>query len=102
MSNNNVSTFIKELVLEPIDSAEKIDFTPGDYLQIDIPAYENIAFQDFEIPAPYASVWEAQGIFKLNASNTETDRRNNYSLASNGRTEQQIKFNVRIATPPPG
>lgn len=102
VSNNNVSTFIKELVLEPIDNAENIDFTPGDYLQIDIPAYENIAFQDFEIPAPYASVWEAQGIFKLNASNTETDRRNNYSLASNGRTEQQIKFNVRIATPPPG
>jgi len=102
VSNNNVATFIKELVLEPIDSEEKIKFTPGDYLQLNIPSYESIAFQNFNIPAPYAAVWEAQGIFKLTASNKETHRRNNYSLASNGLKEQQLKFNIRIATPPSG
>ncbi|MCB1106054.1 MAG: hypothetical protein KDK74_15100, partial [Cephaloticoccus sp.] len=29
-------------------------------------------------------------------------RRNNYSLASNAATESTLRFNVRIATPPPG
>jgi Na(+)-translocating NADH:ubiquinone oxidoreductase F subunit len=38
----------------------------------------------------------------LVAHNPETGRRNNYSLASNPQTEHQLRFNVRIATPPPG
>jgi len=102
VSNRNVSTFIKELVLEPVNPAEKIAFTPGDYLQIDIPAYEAIRFSDFDIPEPYATVWRNQHVFDLVASNSESGRRNNYSLASNQQTEQTLRFNVRIATPPPG
>ncbi len=102
VSNNNVSTFIKELVLEPVNPAEKIAFTPGDYLQLDIPAYESIPFRGFDIPEPYASVWERQHIFDLVAHNPETGRRNNYSLASNQEFEHILRFNVRIATPPPG
>ncbi len=102
VSNQNVSTFIKELVLEPVDGHEKIDFTPGDYMQLDIPAYEEIRFSDFDIPEPYATVWRNQHVDELVASNTESDRRNNYSLASNCVSERQLKFNVRIATPPPG
>jgi Na(+)-translocating NADH:ubiquinone oxidoreductase F subunit len=102
VSNRSVATFIKELVLEPIAADEPIPFTPGDYLQIDIPAYESIRFRDFDIPEPYASVWDRQHVFDLVARNPESDRRNNYSLASNGMTERTLKFNVRIATPPPG
>ena len=102
VSNRNVATFIKELVLEPIDPNEKIAFTPGDYLQIDIPAYDVIRFREFDIPEPYASVWERQHVFDLVARNPEGGRRNNYSLASNQQTERTLRFNVRIATPPPG
>ena len=102
VSNRCVATFIKELVLEPIDSAEKIEFAPGDYLQIDIPAYEEIRFRDFEIPQPYAEVWERHHLFDLVARNPASTRRNNYSLASNQETEGTLRFNVRIATPPPG
>ena len=102
LSNRNVSTFIKELVLEPVDASEKIGFTPGDYLQIDIPAYDEIRFSDFDIPEPYASVWREKHIFDLRVSNPESGRRNNYSLASNAALENTLKFNVRIATPPPG
>ena len=102
VSNTSVATFIKELVLEPVDANEKVSFTPGDYMQIDIPTYETIEFREFDIPEPYATVWEQQHVFDLQASNTEANRRNNYSLASNGQTERQLKFNVRIATPPPG
>ena len=101
-SNKNVSTFIKELVLEPVDFNRKIEFIPGDYLQIDIPEYEQIRFSEFDIPEPYASVWKYRSIFDMSVSNRESGRRNNYSLASNCVREKKLKFNVRIATPPPG
>jgi MocE subfamily Rieske [2Fe-2S] domain protein len=102
VSNRSVATFIKELVLEPADPSGKIAFTPGDYLQLDIPSYEMIRFREFDIPEPYASVWEAQHVFDLVSRNPESGRRNNYSLASNQQTERTLRFNVRIATPPPG
>jgi len=102
VSNLNVATFIKELVLEPLDPAERVLFTPGDYLQLDIPAYESIRFSGFDIPAPYAAVWEAQHVFDLVAHNPKPGRRNNYSIASNQQLERSLRFNVRIATPPPG
>ena len=102
ISNRNVATFIKELVLEPVDAAERVAFAPGDYLQLDIPAYEQIDFRGFDIPEPYASVWRAQRVFEHSARNPGGARRNNYSLASNPQTERTLRFNVRIATPPPG
>ena len=102
VSNRNVATFIKELVLEPVDASEKIAFTPGDYLQLDIPAYDSIRFREFDIPQHFAAVWENQHVFDLVARNPDAGRRNNYSLASNQKTEHTLRFNVRIATPPPG
>ncbi len=98
VSNRNVATFIKELVFEP---ADKIGFTPGDYLQFDIPVYDAIRFRDFDVPQPYAAVWEAQHLFDLVAHNPSA-RRNNYSLACDPETESILRFNVRIAMPPPG
>lgn len=102
VSNQSVATFIKELVLEPLDNAEAIAFTPGDYLQLDVPVYDSIRFRDFDIAQPFASVWKNQHVFDLVARNPTTVRRNNYSLASNPSTERTLRFNVRIATPPPG
>ncbi len=102
VSNQNVATFIKELVIETFNPDEKILFTPGDYLQFDIPAYESIRFREFDIPVPYAQVWETQHVFDLAVSNPVAGRRNNYSFASNQETERTLRFNVRIATPPPG
>ena len=101
VSNRSVATFIKELVLEPLDGAA-LAFTPGDYLQFDIPAYERIRFRDFDIPAPFTAVWEAHHVFDLEVSNPAPGRRNNYSLASNQQLERHLRFNVRISTPPPG
>lgn len=100
-ANRSVATFIKELVLEPLDG-EQIVFTPGDYLQLDIPAYNEIRFRDFEIPEPYATVWRNHHLFDLVSTNPTAGRRNNYSLASNLLTERALRFNVRIAMPPPG
>jgi MocE subfamily Rieske [2Fe-2S] domain protein len=102
VSNTSVATFIKELVLEPVDASGQIEFTPGDYIQLNIPEYQQINFSEFNIPEPYATVWRNQKIFDLAVSNIETGRRNNYSLANNVVTNRQLKFNVRIATPPQG
>jgi len=102
VENRSVATFIRELELEALIPGEKVDFTPGDYLQFEIPPYENIRFREFDIPQPYAAVWETQHVFDLVARNAETGRRNNYSIASNRAFESTLRFNVRIATPPPG
>ena len=101
IENKNVSTFIKELTLEPVDG-QKINFTPGDYIQIDIPTYDEISFSEFDIQEPYMQVWKQHDLLKLASINGEYGRRNNYSIASNPMKDQTIKLNVRIATPPPG
>ena len=102
VSNRSVATFIKELTLEPMtDNAP--DYLPGDYFQFEVPAYDSIAFSSFDIPEPYATVWRAQHVFDLEARNpVSTGRRNNYSIASNHETEGTLRFNIRIAMPPPG
>jgi Na(+)-translocating NADH:ubiquinone oxidoreductase F subunit len=101
IQNRNVSTFIKELTLEPVDG-KVIDFTPGDYIQIDIPRYDEISFREFDIQEPYIQVWKQHGLLNLASTNPQRGRRNNYSIASNPQKDQTIKLNVRIATPPPG
>lgn len=102
VGTRSVSTFIRELEVEPVDAAQRVTFTPGDYLQVEIPAYEEIRFRDFAVPEPYAAVWRSQHVTDLVVRNTETGRRNNYSLASNAQHERTLRFNVRLATPPPG
>ena len=101
VSNRSVATFIKELVLEPLNSTV-IPFTPGDYLQLDVPSYEAIHFRDFDILEPFATVWRNRQVFDLVARNPKSGGRNNYSLACDPRREGYLRFNVRIATPPPG
>ncbi|TWT82475.1 Na(+)-translocating NADH-quinone reductase subunit F [Planctomycetes bacterium CA13] len=98
----SVSTFIRELVFEPVDQQESVKFEPGDHLQFDIPAYERIEYRDFDIPEPYASVWRNQHVFDLGVTNSDTSRCNNYSIANHKEPDRKLMFNVRIATPPAG
>ncbi|MEO6053984.1 MAG: NADH:ubiquinone reductase (Na(+)-transporting) subunit F [Chthoniobacterales bacterium] len=101
VSNDNVATYIKELVLEPEDGATLLKYRAGDYLQLNIPAYGEIAFRDMDIQEPYAKIWKLQHVFDLKAENRTVVRRN-YSLATNPEKDNQLRFNVRIATPPRG
>ncbi|MBK1878744.1 NADH:ubiquinone reductase (Na(+)-transporting) subunit F [Pelagicoccus mobilis] len=98
VSNRNVATFIKELVLEP---ETDFSYQPGDYLQIDIPEYQQIDFDTLTVDQPYANVWKQQNLLELYSTNPQRCRRN-YSLASNPKSDSQLRFNVRIATPPRG
>jgi Na(+)-translocating NADH:ubiquinone oxidoreductase F subunit len=101
VSNDNVATFIKELVLEPEIGSPRLDYRPGEYLQFDIPAYEYCSLQNVDVRKPYADVWRAWHVFDFETANPAPCRRN-YSFASNPATDKQLRFNVRIATPPRG
>ncbi|MGI9316550.1 MAG: NADH:ubiquinone reductase (Na(+)-transporting) subunit F [bacterium] len=98
-SNNNVSTFIKELVLE-LPRGETIDFRAGGYIQIECPAYR-LSFHDIDIPEQYRDDWERFKLFDLESVVDTPDVRA-YSMASYPEENDIIMLNVRIATPPPG
>ena len=97
VSNDNVSTFIKELVLEP---EESIEFEAGSYIQIDVPEYE-LTFKDFHINSKYVSEWKKYNLFDLAAKGIKPGFRA-YSMANPPHEKDIVKLNVRIATPPPG
>ncbi len=97
-SNNNVSTFIKELVVD-LPAGETIDFRAGGYIQVECPAYE-LSFSDIDIPDEYRGDWERFDLFRLKSLVTKPVVRA-YSLASYPDENSIIMLNVRIATPPP-
>ncbi len=100
--NENVATFIKELALQLTDDSPRLEYRPGQYMQMLIPAYEHISFENLKVGMPYADVWKAQHVFDFAASNPTAVRRN-LSLAGNPAVDKVIlRFNVRIATPPRG
>ena len=97
ISNDNVATFIKEFTVK-LPEGEHIDFKSGEYIQIDIPAYD-IDFADIDVAPVYKADWEKYGFFGIKARNTEPTIRA-YSMASYPGEKGIIKLNVRIATPP--
>ena len=98
-SNNNVATFIKELVLN-LPEGENLKFQAGGYIQIDIPEYHNLSFSDFEIEDEYHPDWDQYKIWDLVANNDEPVFRA-YSMANHPAEGNRVMLNVRIATPPP-
>ncbi len=100
VSNQNVATFIKELVLEPVPEGFELKYQPGDYMKLEIPAHQT-GFGSFEIEDAYKRSWKDMNAFRYHAFNAIRTRRN-YSLASNPNQDKVMKFNVRIAFPPMG
>ena len=97
ISNDNVATFIKEFTVK-LPEGENLEFKSGEYIQIDIPAYE-LFFKDIDVDPIYRADWERYGFFDLKAVNPEATVRA-YSMASYPGEKGIIKLNVRIATPP--
>jgi len=99
VSNHNVATFIKELVLK-IPEGESVNFRAGGYVQLEVPPHE-VHYKDFDIGEEYRGDWEQFGLFKLVSKVNDTTIRA-YSMANYPEEKGVIKFNIRIATPPPG
>ena len=98
-SNENVATFIKELVLD-LPEGENLNFQAGGYIQIDIPEYRNLLFKDFDVEDEYHPDWDKYKIWNLVANNDEPIFRA-FSMANHPAEGNRIMLNVRIATPPP-
>ncbi len=97
-SNPNVATFIKELTLR-LPEGENVDFRAGGYVQLECPPH-HVKYADFSIEPEYRGDWERFGFFNLESKVTEPVIRA-YSMANYPEEKGIVKFNIRIATPPP-
>ena len=98
-SNENVATFIKELILE-LPEGEAVGFDAGGYVQMEIPAYE-ADYKNFEIEKDYLEDWEKFKVLE-NKSIVKEPVIRAYSMANYPEEKGIMKFNIRIASPPPG
>ena len=98
-SNRNVATFIKELVLE-LPPGEDVGFKPGGYIQIEVPPHE-LEYKTFDIEEEYHEDWDRFGVWENTAKTLEPVIRA-YSMANYPNEKGIMKFNIRIASPPPG
>ena len=106
VSNYNVSTFIKELVVK-LPPGEILDFESGGYIQIDVPETE-IDFAKIDItPHPelghkndvFKQEWDKFNLWPLKMINDEPIFRA-YSMANHPAEGNMMMLNIRIATPP--
>ncbi len=97
-SNDNVATFIKELVLE-IPEGEEVPFKAGGYIQIECPPH-TIHYKDFDIADEYHPDWDKYDVWRYKSTVEENVIRA-YSMANYPEEKDIIMLNVRIASPPP-
>ena len=99
ISNNNVSTFIKEFVVK-LPPGETLNFESGGYIQIDVPEYEVDFKTDlYKIDDKFRGDYDKFNIWDLKVKNEEPIFRA-YSMANHPAEGQIIMLNIRIATPP--
>ena len=101
ISNRNVATFIKEFIVA-LPEGEHMDFVPGSYAQIKIPAYSMDYDKDIDkdlIGEEYLPAWKNFGLFDLKCKN-DTPTIRAYSMANYPAEGDRIMLTVRIATPP--
>ncbi|MDQ1330642.1 MAG: Na(+)-translocating NADH-quinone reductase subunit, partial [Thermodesulfobacteriota bacterium] len=95
VSNENVATFIKELIIR-LDQGEELNFKAGAYVQIDIPEYD-LSYTEFKIADRYRASWEKYNLWNLKAISQEPVYRA-YSLANPPSERNELRFTIRIAT----
>ena len=99
VSNGNVATFIKEFKVR-LPEGEKIDFTSGDYIQIEIPPHD-VSYKDFVVEDEYREDWDKFDLWRYRSVTNDTVERA-YSMANYpAEGDDIVMLNVRIASPPP-
>jgi Na+-transporting NADH:ubiquinone oxidoreductase subunit F len=99
VSNENVASFIKELVVA-LPEGEELEFRAGGYIQIECPPHD-LKYTDFDIEEEFRDEWDKYNLWRYESHVKQTEMRA-YSMASYPDEKTVIKLNVRIATPPPG
>jgi Na+-transporting NADH:ubiquinone oxidoreductase subunit F len=98
-STRNVSTFIKEIILE-LPEGEEVPFRAGGYVQVECPPF-HARFSDFDIEPEYREEWDRRDLWRLQIQTTEPTTRA-YSMANYPEEKGIIMLGIGIATPPPG
>ena len=99
-SNENVATFIKELVLKLPEGAN-VDFRAGGFVQLEIPPYAMSYETDIDVQPEFREDWDKFKIWRYTSKVAEPTIRA-YSMANYPEEKGVLKFNIRVATPPPG
>ena len=99
VSNRNVASFIKELVVA-LPEGEELDFRAGGYIQIECPPHD-LKYSDFDIDEEFRDEWDRYDLWRYESHVRKPEMRA-YSMASFPLERTVVKLNVRIATPPPG
>ena len=97
-SNDNVATFIKELVLE-LPEGEDVGFKSGGYIQIECPPH-TVHYKDFDIQEEYHEDWNRFDVWPYTSVVDEEVLRA-YSMANYPGEKGIIMLNVRVASPHP-
>ncbi len=97
--NPNVATFIKELNLK-LPEGEDVDFKAGCYVQLEIPPYE-MQYKEIDVESEYHEDWDRFDVWD-NFSKVDEPTIRAYSMANYPEEKGILKFNIRIASPPPG
>ena len=97
-SNDNVATFIKELVLE-LPEGESVPFRAGGYIQIEAPV-GTVKYADFDVDDEYRADWDKFNLWRY-VSTLEEPVTRAYSMANYPEERGIIMLNVRVASPPP-
>jgi Na+-transporting NADH:ubiquinone oxidoreductase subunit F len=98
-SNPNVATFIKELTLR-LPEGENVDFRAGGYVQLEAPPHV-VHYKDFDIQEEFRGDWDKFNMWQY-VSKVDEPVIRAYSMANYPEEKGLVKFNIRIASPPPG
>ncbi len=99
VSNDNVSTFIKEFVVK-LPVGETLKFKSGDYIQVDVPELSLDFKKDlYKIDDKFRDDYDKFKIWDLKL-NVEESVFRAYSMANHPAEGNKIMLNIRIATPP--
>ncbi len=97
-SNPNVATFIKELTLR-LPEGESVDFRAGGYVQLECPPHV-ANYKDFDIQEEYRGDWDKFNMWRF-VSKVDEPVIRAYSMANYPDEKGVVKFNIRVASPPP-
>ncbi|HAD32241.1 MULTISPECIES: NADH:ubiquinone reductase (Na(+)-transporting) subunit F [unclassified Methylophaga] len=97
-SNDNVATFIKELILE-LPEGESVNFRAGGFIQIECPPH-TVEYKNFIIADEYRPDWDRFDLWRYKSVVKENVVRA-YSMANYPEEKGIVMLNVRIASPPP-
>ena len=91
LSNDNVATFIKELVLK-LPEGEDVDFRAGGYIQMEAPPHK-LSYGNFKIGKEFHTDWDHFKIWE-NESVVEEQVIRAYSMANYPEEKGVLKFNI--------